>query len=174
MRLVLAEHPGAQQLRIVAEVADQSFRRLEVQRLDEEPFRQRDIFGLEQAVVEPGHPDALQMPGEQRRVEQSDRGVGELGLVIELHHVLGGKDHPDPVADAGVFALAHPFGAAAESLDPLLVMDQIILAGHFVAQLDEPDAAFLEHDGVVVPLVPGLEKTRPGSSRIGLRPNVYP
>ena len=67
--LVLAEHPGAYQLGVVAEVAEQPLRRLEVQRLHEEPLGQSQVLRFEQAVVEPGTPMPTRCLGEQFRVE---------------------------------------------------------------------------------------------------------
>ena len=62
-----------------------------------------------------------------------------------------------PVADLEVLPGAEPAGGDAELLGAPLEVGQGVVVLDLVAELDQPDAALLEDQGVVVPLVPALE-----------------
>ncbi len=51
---------------------------------------------------------------------------------------------------------AHPLDGGAELLEPGLVLGQVLQGAYLEADLDDADAAFLDHHRVVVELVPTL------------------
>ena len=62
-----------------------------------------------------------------------------------------------PVADLEVLPGAEPAGGGAELLGAALEVGQGVGVLDLVAELDQPDPALVEHQRVVVPLVPALE-----------------
>ena len=154
--LVVARHPGRDDVGVGVQAGLHALGRVEVEDRGEEAVHQARVLGGDQRVVERGHTDTDEVAREGVRVVGADLGADAGGLVVDLEDVVGGGREPDAVADLRVLALAHPLDGDAEGLG--LLLDVVDVAGvlDLPAELHQADATLLEDDRVVVPLVPGL------------------
>ena len=117
----------------------------------------RWVLGGDEGVVDPVRADPAHVPRPRLRVDRPGVGAGELHLGVQLEGLLGGQGDRHAVADGQVLAPAEPGRGHPELLGALLEFRQVVVAVDLVPELDQPDAALLEHQRVVVPLVPALE-----------------
>ena len=115
------------------------------------------FLGGDQGVVDPVRADPAHVARPGLGVDRPGLGAGELHVGVELEGVLRGQGDPHPVADLEVLPGAEPAGGDPELLGAALEVGQRVGVLDLVAELDQPDPALLEHQRVVVPLVPALE-----------------
>src|SRR5581483_6149016 len=147
-----AVHPRADQLG-VGRVGDRPLRRPEVEALHEEPLDGRRVLSGNESMVEPRDANAPAVTGPGVGIQRAGVSSDVLRLAVQLERLLRGKLDSHPVADRQVLALAHPADGGAERCRPTFEVRQVVFRFALVAELDEPDSALLEDEGVVVVLV---------------------
>src|SRR5450631_31118 len=154
--LVAACHPGADVVAVGLQRGLHALRGVEPEGFGQEAFHALDVLGRDEGVVERRDSDPDEVAGEGLGVVRPDLGADHCLAVVDLEQVVGRGVDTDAVGDVGVVALGHALDDAAERLGLLLDVVDVELVLHLEAELDQPDAAFLEDDRVVVPLVPAL------------------
>ena len=154
--LVVARHPGRDDVGVAVEAGLHPLGGVEAEHGGEEAVHQARVLGGDQRVVQRRHADTDEVAGEGVGVVGADLGAHEGGLVVDLEDVVGRGREPDAVTDLGVLTLAHPLDGDAEGRGLLLDVVDVLGELHLPAELHQADAALLEDDRVVVPLVPGL------------------